>query len=81
VEDDHDHRLRLAAFDRVRELSRRYTDLVPLAVQGVGLTKVPPFSLISAGSTPRLIVARSGLRISRLTEAASDRDREFAIST
>jgi putative restriction endonuclease len=32
VEDEHDRMLRLAAFDRVRELSRRYTDLVPLGV-------------------------------------------------
>jgi putative restriction endonuclease len=32
VEDEHDRLLRLAAFDRVRELSRRYTDLVPLGV-------------------------------------------------
>jgi hypothetical protein len=32
VEDEHDRLLRLAAFDRARELSRRYTDLVPLDV-------------------------------------------------
>jgi len=32
VEDEHDRLLRLAAFDRVRELSRRYTDLVPLDI-------------------------------------------------
>ena len=30
MEDEHDRRLRAAAFDRARELSRRYTDLVPL---------------------------------------------------
>jgi len=30
VEDEHDRQLRLAAFDRARELSHRYTDLVPL---------------------------------------------------
>lgn len=30
VEDEHDRLLRLAAFDRVRDLSRRYDDLVPL---------------------------------------------------
>jgi hypothetical protein len=28
VEDEHDRLLRLAAFDRARELSRRYTGLV-----------------------------------------------------
>ena len=31
MEDEHDHELRLAAFDRARDLSLRYTDLVPLA--------------------------------------------------
>ena len=31
VEDEHDRLLRQAAFDRVRDLSRRYDDLVPLA--------------------------------------------------
>jgi len=30
VEDEHDRLLRLAAFDRARELARRYTDLAPL---------------------------------------------------
>lgn len=30
MEDEHDRRLRAAAFDRARELSRQYTDLVPL---------------------------------------------------
>ncbi|MCW2984323.1 MAG: hypothetical protein JWR63_1893 [Conexibacter sp.] len=30
MEDEHDRAVRLAAFDRARELSRRYTDLVPL---------------------------------------------------
>ena len=38
VEDDHDRLLRLAAFDRARELSRRYTDLVPLDVLKEGFT-------------------------------------------
>ncbi len=32
MEDEHDRLLRLAAFDRARELSRRYTDLVPLDI-------------------------------------------------
>lgn len=32
MEDEHDRLLRQAAFDRARELSRRYDDLVPLAV-------------------------------------------------
>jgi putative restriction endonuclease len=32
VEDEHDRLLRRAAFDRVRDLSHRYTDLVPLDV-------------------------------------------------
>ena len=38
VEDEHDRLLRLAAFDRARELSRRYTDLVPLDVLKEGFT-------------------------------------------
>jgi len=38
VEDEHDRRLRLAAFDRARELSRRYDDLVPLPVLKQGFT-------------------------------------------
>lgn len=36
MEDDHDHRLRLAAFARARELARQYTDLVPLAALNEG---------------------------------------------
>lgn len=32
MEDEHDRRLRLAAFERARELSRLYSDLVPLDV-------------------------------------------------
>ena len=38
MEDEHDRLLRLAAFDRVRELSDRYTDLVPLDVLKEGFT-------------------------------------------
>lgn len=38
MEDEHDRLLRQAAFDAVRELSRRYTDLVPLDVLREGFT-------------------------------------------
>lgn len=38
MEDEHDRALRQAAFDCVRELSRRYDDLVPLAVLQAGFT-------------------------------------------
>jgi putative restriction endonuclease len=38
VEDEHDRGLRLAAFDRIRELGRRYDDLVPLDVLQRGFT-------------------------------------------
>jgi putative restriction endonuclease len=38
VEDEHDRNLRLAAFDHARELSRRYSDLVPLDVLKAGFS-------------------------------------------
>jgi putative restriction endonuclease len=38
VEDEHDRLLRAAAFDRIRDLSRRYDDLVPLDALKQGFT-------------------------------------------
>jgi putative restriction endonuclease len=38
VEDEHDRLLRVAAFERARELSHRYTDLVPLDVLKKGFS-------------------------------------------
>ncbi len=67
VEDEHDQLLRTAAFDRVRDLSRRYNDLVPLDVLREGFSfagrRISFGSFFSGIYRPRELHGRAALAL------------------